>query len=88
MKKGDPFSLGADSRDLVDDSHARLTAFFQHSIQIVDGEADVVDARAALRYESSNRRIVLSRLQKLDKGVSGGYGSDARPVRIGDLSLR
>lgn len=85
MKKGDPFPFGADPRNVIDDANARLTAFLERSVEVVDCKADVVDSRAAPGDEFSYRRIALSGLEKLHQRVASDDGSDAGPVRIGDL---
>ena len=52
MEKGDAFSLCPNTGFLVDELDPRLPAALQHSVEIVDSKADVMDAGSALRHEA------------------------------------
>ena len=67
MEKSDAFALRAGARHLVNQLDSGLTAPRQHSVEIVDGEADVMDSRSPLRHESRDRGVSLHRFQQFDK---------------------
>jgi len=55
MKEGDPLSLRSDSRDFVHQRHAGVATFREHRVEIVDGQAQVVNAGAAFFNEARDR---------------------------------
>ena len=85
MQERDSFSFGSNSRSLIDQLHARGTTSIQRPVQIVDDEADVVNARPAARKEFPDGGVVGGRLEQLDQALTGRNGLDARPVGIRQL---
>jgi hypothetical protein len=67
MEEGDTFSLGAEPGGVVDESDAGSPAAGKRLIQVVDGEADVVDAGASLGDELANRALGRLGLEELDE---------------------
>jgi hypothetical protein len=55
VQKHDPLSFGPDARLFVDEPYARGAAPLDHRVEIIDGKADVMYARSALRHEASDR---------------------------------
>ena len=82
MEESDAFALGAESGLLVDQSQPCTTTAFQCSVQIVDGEADMVNAAATLGDEFADRRIGGLRLEELDQRFTGAVPRDAGTVGI------
>ena len=88
MKKGNPLSLGSYAGDVVNQPDARSAATLQSCVQIVHGEADMVDRGASLRDKSSDRRIRRLGLQQLHYRPSGVQSDDSRSVRVGQIDVR
>ncbi len=82
MKKGDSLSLRANARLVIDDLDAGAPAALEHCVQVVDREADVMDARSAFGYKARDWRCRVSRLEKLNEWLAGAQANDARAVRI------
>jgi len=82
MQKGDAFAFGADPRDLIHERHTGGTTFLECSIEIVHGEAYVVNAGTALLHESRDRRIGTLGFEQLDESVSGLKPGDSRAVAV------
>jgi len=87
VQKGDPLSLSPDPRLLIDELNARRSAARQHRIQIVDREADVMDARSALFHEARDWRCRVVGLQELHQRLSRAEPHYARPVSIVESDL-
>ena len=66
MQKGYPFSLRANSRNLIDQLDSEIAAASEHLIEIIHREADVMNPGATPRDEFSNWSIRRSGLQQLD----------------------
>ena len=87
MEKRDSFSFRPDPRDIVDELNSRPAAALEGAIQIVDGEADVMQARASLRHEAADRRIGVRCFQQLHERASGIETRYARAIRVIQLDL-
>ena len=87
MEKRDSFSFRPDPRDVVDELNSRPAAALEGAIQIVDGEADVMQARSSLRHEAADRRIGVRRFQQLHERASGVETRYARAIRVIQLDL-
>ena len=55
MKKRDPFLLGADAGGLVDEPNAGRSTTIERGVEVVDREAQVMDAGTTLGHKSANR---------------------------------
>jgi hypothetical protein len=82
VKERYPFPFRAYPRYLVDEPYARRSAPLESGIEVVDGEADVVNSRAAPSDESPDGRLGRLRFEQLDEGFSGTQASDPRAVGI------
>jgi hypothetical protein len=87
MEKGDSFPFRPDAGSLVDEPNACRATPFEGSIEVVDGEANVMYARTAPRDEFSDRGIGALRLQQLDEGFSRLEPRDPGAVRIVEVGL-
>ena len=87
MEEGDSFSFSAHPRDVVDELNSRAAAALERSIQIVDREADVMQASASLRHEAADGRAGVCCFQQLHERPSGVEPRYARAVRIIQLDL-
>ena len=84
MYEGDPLSLGARSRGIVDEPYAARPASLQGSVEIVNGEADVMNCGATALNEPGDRGFGRVGLEQLDQRFSRLERDDTRPVPIGD----
>ena len=57
MEEGDPLAFGAESGMLVDEADSVRPAALEGRLEIVHGEAHVVDTRATLGNELTDRRV-------------------------------
>lgn len=85
MDESDPLSFRSDPRLFIDQANTRIPAPLENSVEIRNRKADVMNARAALRDEFSNRRIGAFRLQKLHERLAGLERFDPRTVGISEL---
>lgn len=82
MQERDTFPLGAESRRFVDQPNARLAASCERTVEIVDSEADVMDARAAFGDELADGCVRMLGLEQLDEGITGREAGNARAVGV------
>ncbi len=82
MEKGDSLSVRSDARSVIDQAHPLLPATGEGVVQIFNGKANVMDARAASREKFRDRRIGRERLEQLHELWSGGKASDASTIGI------
>jgi hypothetical protein len=85
MQKGYPFSLRANSRNLIDQLDSELAAPPEHRVEIVYREADVMNSGAAPREKFPDRSIGPGGLEQLDKTFSSIDCRDAGTIGIGNL---
>jgi hypothetical protein len=71
VNEGDQLALGAATGDLVDEPDAGGATAGEDRVEIVDGEADMVNARPAPVDESADRAVGGLRRQELDEGITG-----------------
>ena len=88
MEEGDTFPLGSLSRGLVDQSNSRGTAAIERTVEIIDGEADVMDAGTPLGDELADGRIRMVGLEQLDERFAGSEASDAGTVSVVEIDFR
>jgi len=55
MQKRDAFLLGADAGGLVDEANPGRATTLQGGVEVVDREAQVMDAGTTLGHKSANR---------------------------------
>ena len=63
MQERNPLSLCSNARLFVDELNAGCAAALECGVEVIDGKADVVDSRTALRHEARDRRGWIIRLQ-------------------------
>jgi hypothetical protein len=82
MQKRDAFVFGAHAGHLIDQTNTCTTATIECSVQIIDGEADVVNAGSAFRDELADRGVRLPRFEEFDKRVACAEAGDPRTIGI------
>lgn len=88
MQKRDPLAFGTNARLVVDESHASLSAAFEHLFNVVYIEANMVNAGAPLSDELADRSVWGVRLQQFDEGISCSEPGNACTVGIVEWNLR
>ena len=84
MKEGDALSFGTDSRALVHQRHAGGAALREHCVEVVHGEAQVVNAGTALFNEARDRRVGAVGLEQFDEDVAGDESANAGTIAVGE----
>src|SRR5688500_3908180 len=64
VQKGDALPFGPNARDLIDQSDPGVSAARERGLEVVDAEADVMNAGSALRDEATDRRLRALRFQE------------------------
>src|SRR5437867_10061474 len=84
MKERDAFAFGADARNVIDHLDPFAATPFECSIQVVDGEADVVNAGPAFGDELGDRRVGALRggLEELDQRVTSAKAGDVSSIEV------
>ena len=85
MDESDPLSFRSDPRLFIYQANTRLPAPLENGVEIRNRKADVMNARAPLRDEFSNRRIGVFRLQKLNERLASLECLDSGAVGISEL---
>ena len=88
MEEGDTFPLGALAWGLVDQSNTRSTAALERTVEVVDGEADVMDAGTTFGDELADGRIRMVGLEQLDERFAGDEARDAGTVGVVEADFR
>ena len=82
MQERDTFPLGTEPGRFVDQSDTGLSATRERTVEIVDREADVMDARATFGDELADGCVRMLGLEQLDEGVTGREAGDARTIGV------
>ena len=88
MEERDTFPFRAEPRRLVDQSKASLAAPCEGTVEVVDREADVMDARTAFGDELADGRVRVLGLEQLDECVTRGNAGEQVAVEWQDLVER
>lgn len=88
MQKGDPFPLRPYARLFVDELNAGRPAPRQRRVQIVDGEADVMDSRTPFGHKARDRGIGIIGFEKLYQRLASAEPDYVRAVGIVQRNLR
>ena len=88
MQKRDPLAFGADTRALVDESDPCVSASVERGVEVIDGEAHVVNSGSALRHVARDGRVGRGRLEELDERLACGESRDAGAVGVIELDGR
>ncbi len=87
MQECDTLSLGSDPWLLVDELNSGATTTLQGRIEVVDGEANVMNPRSALLQESRDRGFRVSGLQKLHQRLACAEANDVSAVGVIEVDL-
>ena len=87
MEKRDTFPFGAVTWRLVDEAKPGGAATLERAVEIVDREADVMDAWTTFGDELADGRVGMLGFEQLDERVAGLEAGDAGSVRIGERDL-
>src|SRR5215211_3495147 len=82
MEERDTFPFGAEPGCLVDQPEAGGPASAKRTVQVVDGEADVMDAGATFGDELADGGVRISSLEQLDQGVAGREAPDTGSIGV------
>src|SRR4051812_35737483 len=82
MYESDPFSLGADTRLLVDQPESGFPAAVESGRQVVDGKTDVMNPGSAFRYELPDGRVRRLGFEKLHERVTSLQAGDSGAVGV------
>lgn len=88
MQEGDSLSLGTQSGRLVNETDAGLATAVQRVVQVVHGEADVMDSGPAPCDEARDWRFGRLGLQQFDQWFTGGQSHDSCSVGVIQWQLR
>ena len=82
MQEGDTFPVGAEPGRFIDQPKAGRAATRERTVEIVDCEADVMDAGAAFGDELADGCVRMLGLEQFHEGVTGCEAGDARSVGV------
>ena len=82
MQERDPFSIGADARDVIDELYSGMATAFEGRGDVIDGKTDVMNPGTALCDEFGDGRRRIFCLEKLDERVAGAEAGDAGTVGV------
>ena len=82
MQESDSLTFRPNAGFLVDKLYAGLPTAIEHPVEVVHREADVMNARSALRYEARDRRGGIVSLKKLHQWLAGAQAHNVRTVGI------
>ena len=82
MEKRDPFPLGADPGRLIDQPNSGGPAARERIVEVVDGEANVMDPRPPRVQKLGDRSARFPRLEELNERLTGREPDDRRAVGV------
>ena len=82
MQEGDALAFGAQARSFVDQRDIRRSAARERRVEVVDGEADVMDAGSSLLEELRDRRSRVLRFEQFYECVAGREAGNAGAVAV------
>lgn len=82
MQERNRLTFCTNTRLFVNETHSGGAAAGQDDLEIIDGEAYVVNTLAPLGDELSDWRIRLLRLQELHQGVTGRQARDPGAIGV------
>lgn len=82
MEKRNPFPLGADPGRLIDQPDSGGPAARERIVEVVDGEANVVDSWPPRVQKLGDRSARFPRLEELDERLASREPDDRRAVGI------
>jgi hypothetical protein len=87
MEEGDTFPFRAQAGRLIDEADSSGAAAGEGTVEIVDGEADVMDAGPTFGDELADRRIRMFGFEQLDEGFTGREAGDPGTICIVESDL-
>lgn len=87
VQEGDTLAFGSPTGFQIDRSHACSSTTRQDVVNVIDREAQVMDAWAALLDELGDRRSVGGRLEQFDQRTTGCVAGDAGTVGVGERDV-
>lgn len=87
MEEGDALSFRAEPGLLVDETNACLPAALESEFEVVDVEADVMNAGTAPGDEPIDRRVVRRGLEQFDERLAGGEPGNAGTIGVVEWDL-
>jgi hypothetical protein len=87
MQERDTFPFGTEAGGLVDQPDTGGPAALERTVEVVDGEADVVNARSPLGDELADGLLGIVGLEELDERLAGGEPGDACAIGIVELDF-
>jgi hypothetical protein len=85
MQERDAFAFSTDPWNVIDQSDPFAAAAFECSIQVVDSEADVVNAGPPFGDELANGGVGTFRFEEFDNGLTSTKTRDASSIGIVEL---
>src|SRR5688500_19489278 len=85
---GDSVSFGSNLRLFIDENDPGGTTPIESRVEVVHGEAEVVNPRSTARDEPSDRGVGGFRLEQLDERVAGLVARDPSTIGVGELRDR
>lgn len=82
MEKSDPLAFGANSRRRIDESNARSATALERRVEVVDGEADMMQPGPAFFDKLRDRRIGRFRFEQFNERIAGEKSGDVSAVGI------
>ena len=82
MQERNPFSFGTDPGRLVDQPQSGCSAARKRPVEVVHGEAHVMDAGAALGHEFPDWRVFGLGFEEFHQRFPGGYTRDGGAVGV------
>src|SRR5258708_30161060 len=82
MERRDTFSFRTQARRFVDEADAGRLAARERGVEIVDGKADVMDARTPVGDEPADGCVRGVGVEELHQRFAGVYGTDFRAVGV------
>lgn len=87
MQEGDAFAFGSDAWGLVDEPQSGCSAARKRPVEVVHGEAHVMDAWAPLGYELPDWRVLGLGCEQLYQRFSGSDTRDSGAVGVVERHL-
>lgn len=87
MEKRDTLSFRSHPWSVINKADAAGPTSVQRRLQVLDNEADVVDARATALHEPSHGRVRRGGFEELDERITGGETDDGRAVGVVEWHL-
>jgi hypothetical protein len=88
MDEGDSLAFGADSWGLVDQSKPYGPAARQYSIEVIDGETDMMESWTTFLEKPADRSIGIAGLEQLDERVTSRHGGNGSTVGVIERNFR